>query len=289
MKPAPLERVEALVDRYRCFVFDQYGVLHDGQRAYRGMGETLDAIKAAGATVVVLTNSGRRAAPNAERLAGFGYGAARVDHVVSSGELAYRLLSGQIDSDARRDRSMAATWKLDAGSRVLLLARGDDRSAIDGLPGRPTGEPADATHVLIAGSEGERRSLDDYRAILEPAVARGVPALCTNPDRWMLVGRNRRCFAAGQIAETYAELGGSVLYVGKPWPAIYRFLLAEAGATAGETVCIGDSIEHDIRGAAKAGCASVLVATGIHADADAVQRRALYERYAATPDFLLAG
>ena len=38
--PRPVAAIESLVDRYALFLFDQYGVLHDGVRPYDGVAET---------------------------------------------------------------------------------------------------------------------------------------------------------------------------------------------------------------------------------------------------------
>ena len=99
-----------------------------------------------------------------------------------------------------------------------------------------------------------------------------MPALCINPDRIMLLGGGRTGFAPGVVADAYEALGGPVRRIGKPWPAIYAHALAEQGVTPRETLCIGDSVEHDIAGAQAVGCDSLLVATGIHAGASDSER-----------------
>jgi putative hydrolase of the HAD superfamily len=52
-----------------------------------------------------------------------------------------------------------------------------------------------------------------------------------------------------------AELGAA-----KPDPAIFRAALERLGATAGEAMHVGDSVEHDVAGAHAAGLEAVLVA-----------------------------
>lgn len=48
----------------------------------------------------------------------------------------------------------------------------------------------------------------------------------------------------------------------KPAPAIFAAALARAGVAAGQAVHVGDSLEHDVRGARAAGIAAVLVRRG---------------------------
>ena len=276
--PRPVGAIESLSGRYALFLFDQFGVLHDGTRAYPGMHATLRAIKAAGRAVGVVTNSGKRADYNRARLAAFGFDASLVDVVASSGEVAWRRLAG-VDAGAGAAPA--------AGARVLVVGRGGDRGFLDALPVTETDDAGTCDLVLIAGCEPERFALEDYRARLAPAAARGVPALCTNPDRVMLLGDGATGFAAGVVADAYAALGGPVERIGKPWPAIYAHALAACGATPARTLCIGDSVEHDVGGARAAGCDALLVDTGIHAGLDAAGRAALFAAEGLVPDWLL--
>jgi len=52
-------------------------------------------------------------------------------------------------------------------------------------------------------------------------------------------------------------------------------------------VCIGDSLEHDIAGAAAAGLSSCLVRTGILADTADAGLASIADSHGARPDFLM--
>ncbi|MDX8453312.1 TIGR01459 family HAD-type hydrolase [Mesorhizobium sp. VK9D] len=269
-----LDEIGALAERYRVFLLDQFGVLHDGQQPYPGAVEALSALKRAGKTVALISNSGKRAEPNEQRLLRLGFEAGSWDHFVSSGEVAWRLF-----------RDMAREGTLRAGTRCLLISRDDDRSAIEDLPLTLTERGDDAELVLITASEGDRYDLDHYRGLLGPAVARKVPCFCTNPDRIMLTAIGPR-FGAGKIADVYEHLGGSVTRIGKPYPAIYHAALSLAGnPTRGDVICVGDSVEHDIAGGNAAGVATALVLSGILADSGDLA--GLFQELGAWPDYTL--
>ncbi|TPN89793.1 TIGR01459 family HAD-type hydrolase [Mesorhizobium sp. CU2] len=275
-KPQPphLDGVEALAERYEVFLLDQFGVLHDGQRPYPGAVEALSALRHAGKTVVLVSNSGKRAEPNEQRLLKLGFQPGSWDHFVSSGEVAWR------DFDR-----LVVNGKFRLGTRCLLISRDDDRSAIEGLAFRLAKDGNDAELVLISASEGDRYDLDHYRALFAPATARRVPCFCTNPDRIMLTAVGPR-FGAGALADLYESLGGSVVRIGKPYPEIYHAALALAGnPEPGSVVCVGDSVEHDIAGGAGVGVATALVRSGILADAGDLT--GLFDEHGAYPDFML--
>ncbi|MFC3325793.1 TIGR01459 family HAD-type hydrolase [Mesorhizobium cantuariense] len=268
-----LDGIGLLVERYDVFLLDQFGVLHDGTRPYPGAVAALSALKRAGKTVVLVSNSGRRARPNESRLIKLGFEPGSWDHFVSSGEVAWRSFN-----------DMAASGKLRPGIKCLLISRDDDRSAIDGLPFVLTGAGDEAELVLISASEGDRYDLDHYRRLLAPAAARQVPCFCTNPDTIMLTANGPR-FGAGRLADLYESLGGSVTRIGKPHKAIFDTALALAGKPdRGTVVCVGDSVEHDISGGDGAGIATALVLSGILADTSDLA--AVFEEQQAWPDYI---
>ena len=59
-----IEGLRAIADRFDAVLVDQYGVLHDGRRAFPGAADCLRALRAAGKRIAVVSNSGKRAGPN---------------------------------------------------------------------------------------------------------------------------------------------------------------------------------------------------------------------------------
>ncbi|TPL87228.1 TIGR01459 family HAD-type hydrolase [Mesorhizobium sp. B2-3-12] len=268
-----LDGIAALAERYEVFLLDQFGVLHDGQTPYPGAVAALSTLKRAGKTVVLISNSGKRAGPNEDRLLKLGFAAGSWDHFVSSGEVAWR-----------RFHEMAATGALRPGTKCLLISRDGDRSAIKGLPFALTEAGEDAELVLISASEGDRHDLDHYRRLLAPAAVRQVPCYCTNPDKVMLTAVGPR-FGAGEIADLYESLGGGVTRIGKPFPAIFDAALALAGEPErASVVCVGDSVEHDIAGGNGVGIATALVSGGILADT--ADLAAVFDGHKVWPDYI---
>ncbi|MER8490760.1 TIGR01459 family HAD-type hydrolase [Mesorhizobium australicum] len=267
-----LDSIAPLAERYQIFLLDQFGVLHDGQAPYPGSVDALSTLKRAGKTVVLVSNSGKRARPNEDRLLKLGFAAGSWDHLVSSGEVAWR-----------RFHDMTASGALRSGTKCLLISRDGDRSAIEGLPFALCEAGEEAELVLIAASEGDRYGLDHYRRLLAPAATRQVPCFCTNPDKIMLTAIGPR-FGAGEIADLYESLGGSVTRIGKPYPGIFEAALALAGEPErGSVVCVGDSVEHDIAGGNGVGIATALVMGGILADAPDLA--AVFDEHKAWPDY----
>ncbi|HEV7250229.1 MAG TPA: TIGR01459 family HAD-type hydrolase [Shinella sp.] len=275
MSIAPLTTLAGLAARYDAFFVDQFGVLRDDERAYPGANAALLHLKALGKTIVILSNSGRSGDYNAERLVGLGFDRAGFDRFLTSGDVAHDILARETAGKA-------------GGTRCLTISSGGDRNLSDRLGFESVVDAALADIVIISGSEAETIPLSAYRARLQPAARRGVPCYCTNPDRHKLAKGGGTAPGAGSIALEYQDLGGPVRWFGKPHPAIYQHAQALLKDVAADRiVCVGDSIEHDIAGAAGAGLAACLVRTGILAERPEDDLASISAEYGVRPDFLL--
>lgn len=274
--PQAIDGLGEIIAAHDLFLVDQYGVLHDGRKLFPGVVAALTAIKAAGKTSIILTNSGRRAAQNVQRLVKLGLPAASFDHVVSSGEVSWHALDkGQLGQPFVR------------GAKVCVVGLQGENYGLDGLDLQFTDDPALAQLILILGSDAPQTSLSDYRAFLAPAARAGIPALSSNPDKLMHTLKGLQP-APGAIAEIYEELGGTVRYIGKPFADIYRYALALARKTPkARVLAIGDSVEHDIAGAARMGFNSLLIRGGILIEVDGAGLENLYTEYQAWPTYVM--
>ncbi|WP_064697415.1 TIGR01459 family HAD-type hydrolase [Rhizobium aegyptiacum] len=275
MSIASYTAVAALAAHYDTFLIDQFGVLRDDERAYPGANAALLHLKALGKTIVILSNSGRSGEYNAERLVRLGFDRTGFDHFLTSGDVAHDILALEA---AERTGKM----------RCLTISSGLDRNLADRLGFESVENAEIADIVIISGSEAEAIPLSAYREKLEPAARRGVPCYCTNPDRHKLAPGGGVAPAAGSIALAYQELGGPIRWFGKPYPAIYEHAQRLLGDPPSDRiVCIGDSLEHDIAGASRAGLASCLVRTGILAEHSDAELDGIAAGYGIRPNFLM--
>jgi HAD superfamily hydrolase (TIGR01459 family) len=267
--------LSAIAAEFDGFCIDQFGVMHDGQRPYPGAVDALTRLTAAGKSIVVLTNSGKRAGPNRDRIVALGFPPNSFTAVVSSGEVAW---------DGMRHGRFGPVFT--AGATLAVVGKDGDDYGLDGLDITFTDDWSRAEGLLLLGSDCPRTSLATYRdRLARPARAR-IPALCCNPDLTMLTREGLQP-SAGAIAQIYAELGGHVMYVGKPHRAIYEQAARTAGLAPGRLLAVGDSLDHDVAGGASAGFRTALVRTGILADLDETALGAALAAAPARPDYIL--
>jgi HAD superfamily hydrolase (TIGR01459 family) len=253
-----LDGIAPLVPRYEGFVLDLWGVVHDGRAPYPGVVDALERLHAAGKRVAFLSNAPRRAWVVERQLAGMGIAkGAHYDGVVTSGELVRRHL-------LLREHPFFARL----GTRAFHIGPERDLSVVEETDVALVESPAQADFVLNTGPDPRRgpRSVEPYAETLEACAGLGLPMVCANPDRAVMVAGDR-LIAAGALAEHYAELGGEVMEIGKPDPAVYPPVLDLLGLRARERVlAIGDSPHTDLAGAQAAGLDAVWALTGLAGD-----------------------
>lgn len=254
-----LESITETFSDYDGYVLDLWGVVHDGRKPYPGAIEALAALKATGKRVAFLTNAPRRAWYIDEMLRGMGITPELHDGIMSSGEATWLLLKSGADPRFT--------------GRAFHIGPERDLSVVEEGVAELVPEPGDARFLLNTGPDPERgpRSVEPYRDDLARCFEAGLPMLCVNPDRAVMVA-GERILCAGALADVYREMGGVVLEIGKPDAAVYGPTLALLGdVPRHRVVAVGDTPHTDIAGAMAAGLDSLWAMTGLfaHAHGDA--------------------
>jgi len=271
--------------RYQGFIIDQWGVLHDGGDPYPDAIDCLTSLRALDVKIVLLSNSGKRAAHNQQRLQEIGYNSELFDAIVTSGEASWQTLHD------RSDPAIAAF-----GRRCYLWSRGGDHAHVEGLDIEVVENAEDADFIYLAGVP-DYAKLESYLPVLEIGAKRSLPLICANPDIIAIYPNGGRGMAPGGVAKRYEEMGGKAIYVGKPHRPVYDLCLKKLGDMPRDGILgIGDSLEHDIAGGNGIGIDTVLLTHGVHREAFAEARSEadkqaaldrLEEKYRARPSFVL--
>ena len=251
-RPIPiLASIEELGSPRDAWLTDIWGVMHNGVAPFQRASEACIRFREAGGTVLLLSNAPRPHASVAEQLDRIGVPRAAWDAILTSGDAS---------------RALIGTY---GGRPVFPLGPERDAPLYDGLP--ITLSDAAAAEVISCTGlfDDESETPDNYTALLAGFAARNLPMICANPDLTVERG-NRIVYCAGAIAAEYEKLGGKVSYAGKPHGPIYDLALDALAKLRAQPVprdrilAIGDGIRTDITGAARAGIASVFIASGVH-------------------------
>jgi HAD superfamily hydrolase (TIGR01459 family) len=244
-----LSGLHEIAPDYDALICDVWGVLHDGHKARPEACAALKTFRAERGRVVLLSNAPRPVVDLEEQFKRFGVPADCYDAIVTSGVAAH-------DDLARR----SAHGRL----KMYHLGPERDRGVFNDLP-IDCVTTAEADIVLCTGLfDDDHETPDDYRDQLAALARRKLVMLCANPD--LVVQRGGRLIpCAGGLAKLYEELGGPVVYYGKPYKPIYDVTLA-ALPDAKWPLAVGDGLNTDIRGANVAGLDALFIADGIHGE-----------------------
>ena len=250
---------------YRALFCDLWGCLHDGHAPFPAAVAALQGFRAAGGTVLLLTNAPRPKPSVIKQLQHLGVPDDCYDEVVSSGDAAqYALITGAV------------------GHRVYHLGPAKDlpffTDFADDLQATRAAQPP-ITLVPLTSAEGIvctglfddlTETPADYRATLLYAKTRGLKLLCANPDIVVDMGATR-VFCAGALAQAFDQNGGTSLYFGKPHPPIYdlarrRLAVLRPEIDDSRILCVGDGIATDVQGGIAEGLDTLFITGGLAAD-----------------------
>ncbi len=268
-----------LSEKYDGFIVDLWGVVHDGIKTYPGVIECLRQLRAAGKSVVFLSNAPRRAVAVGRALNAMAITPDLYTGVMSSGEAVHIAMRDRVDPEFAG-----------LGSKLYHLGPARDRDVFNTLAYTEVDAPALADFILNTGPD-DHLGPDDpsiYAATLQAGLDAKLPMVCANPDL-EVIRDGKRIICAGLLAQYYAARGGLVIERGKPDAAIYAPTMELLGTTRARSLAVGDSLRTDIAGAKAAGIDSCWVLSGIHAlhaeDAPAEAARAGVAPVAILPAF----
>ena len=253
--PNLISHFASIAADYDVLLCDVWGVVHNGVAAFPQACDALMRARAAGVTVVFITNAPRPHLVVRGQLEGLKVPRETYDDIVTSGDVTRGVIETR------------------AGQSLYHLGPARDRSIFTDMKTPVRFAPVDsADYVVCSGlDDDDLNTPEDYRRELEIMRARNLFMICGNPDRVVDRG-DRLVYCAGAVADLYASMGGEVLYAGKPFKPIYDMALASAEKVRGSNVpldrvlCIGDSVRTDLRGARDAGIDFLFITAGIHAE-----------------------
>jgi HAD superfamily hydrolase (TIGR01459 family) len=247
------EKLRDLVDGVDVLLSDIWGVVHNGLVSFPEACEALHNFRKQGGIVILITNAPRPADSVQRQLRKLGVADHVYDIIVSSGDLTRHFVADH------------------PGRKVFWLGPERDNSIYRGLD-PPLAPLEQADYIICTGPfDDETETAEDYRDMMMQARERKLTLICANPD--IVVERgDRLIYCAGAIAELYRELGGEVIFYGKPHRPIYERAMQLAAERQGRAIelsrvlAIGDSVRTDLAGAHGFGIDCLFVTRGIHAE-----------------------
>ncbi|HVX47102.1 MAG TPA: HAD-IIA family hydrolase [Mycobacteriales bacterium] len=252
---------QPLVRRYDVALLDLDGVVYLGHEAIPGVAEALAAVRSSGMAMAFVTNNASRTPQAvADLLTSLGV-AATADQVVTSAQAGARVLAE----------------RLRPGSTVLVVGSPALRAEVEARGMRIVESAEDRPDGVIQGFSRDLGWTDLCEAVA--AVRGGAFWVATNTDLTLPSPRGPMP-GNGTLVNVVAQVTRATpVAAGKPEPALHRESVERTGAR--DPLVVGDRLDTDIEGAARAGCASLLVFSGVTEPAELLSAGPLHR-----PSFL---
>lgn len=267
---------------YTHFIVDIWGVIHDGSHVYPGVIDNLKRVRASGKKICFLSNAPRRAIKAEKLLNNFGIDKELYDFVLTSGEATFLHLSEHKDF----------------GQEYFYMGEDKDLDLLDGLDYKIT-DMKSAKFIVNTGLGDQFPTIESRISDLKEGLKYNLPMICVNPDIIVVKQSGLEILCAGILAKRYQEMGGRVIYFGKPYKLVYD-KVKDLFSTDNNSkiLAIGDGIETDILGANENNIDAALIGGGILGNKLGIKYRELpkshdiekiCEEYKVTPKFILGG
>lgn len=282
-----LSSIKEISNNYNYFIFDVWGVLHDGSRAYPGVIETLKFLKDAGKKACFLSNAPRRASKVEEVLNRLGITKDFYDFILTSGEAAFLDLQKNQQSGFNN-----------FSNKYFYIGPNKDLDLLDGLNYEKVDDASLAGFIINTGFDHEDSTIAEKLPQIIEAKKYNLPMICVNPDLIVVNQAGKEMICAGALAREYEKMQGEVLYYGKPFPAVYKMTMEKLGnPKKSDVIAIGDGMETDIAGAKDFAIDSILVSGGIlanqlaikfHQDPNMEKLNGICQKYQIFPQFVIS-
>lgn len=238
---------------YDSFIIDIFGVIHDGLKPFPGTIDALTRLKEHGKQMCLLSNTPRRAKGAIDQMTEMGIPSELYDHVVTSGEATFHALKKRPDEFHKA-----------CGHQCWFIGTPTMEEIFEELDLEVLDSPHEASFILNSIPGTHAAEVEILKDNLKTASEKDLPMICANPDLVVNIGdQQHEC--AGTFAKYYEELGGRVVYHGKPHAPVYERCHELLGKPEkSKIVALGDSFHTDIAGANNFGIDSVFNLVGIH-------------------------
>ncbi|MDG6985327.1 MAG: HAD-IIA family hydrolase [Nitrososphaerota archaeon] len=240
--------MKRLLKDKKLFLFDLDGVFYKGKESRVKIGGTraVEQIRSKGRALFILTNNSTDSAETVfQRLQEFDV-PVREDEVLTSGLLTAEYL---------RERDGPVSYFLvgEEGLEHEMARCGHTRTE---------GDEADFVVVGL-----DRKITYDKLDQAARVARKGARIVATHSSR-LYMYKTGPAMATGPLVKAieYASSKRATV-IGKPSTLMFRIALERAGCSRSEAVMVGDQVDTDIAGAAKAGIDAILVASGVDKEA----------------------
>ena len=235
-----LEHLSEIYNSYDTFIIDLWGVIHNGILLNSKAIEAIDELSKNSKKIVFLSNAPRPSEKVKEFLRKMQIKENFLENVVTSGEAAMQAINNN-----------------KFGKLFFHLGPERDDSIFHKVKENKTSIEKSEFILCTGLFDKHEQDLNYYKELLKNSLSKRL--ICTNPDLTVHRG-NQIEHCAGAVAKIFENLGGEVIYFGKPYKEIYKMCFNDNE----KVLAIGDNLRTDIKGANDLNIDSIFISNGVH-------------------------
>ena len=235
---------------YDTFVIDLWGVIHDGITLNKKAIEAVDQLNKHSKKIVFLSNAPRPSTKVVDFLLKMKMDRKYLSNVMTSGEAAMHAIN--------QNKFGKKFFHLGPARDTEIFEKiKESKTTIDSCEFILCTGLFDKDDPDINKTQLHENDLNYYKNFLINHISKKL--VCTNPD--LIVHRgDKEEYCAGYIAKIFEEIGGKVIYYGKPHKEIYDMCFEPNE----KVLAIGDNLRTDIKGANNLNKDCLFISNGVH-------------------------
>ena len=207
--PLTINRLEEIYNDYDVFIFDQWGVIHDGQHGYLEAIKCLEILYSKKKILTIISNSSIRKKETLLRLPDLGFQSDHFSEVLTSGEMIWSSLKNKSHNEIQN-----------IGKRCFHIhdeKKNKSKKFENGLEEYVFVKNVENADFILGCTPFSNKQVVDYIPLLNIAKKNDLLFVCANPDYVSLEKKsNKNIFCMGTIAQLYNTLEGRTFILGKP-------------------------------------------------------------------------
>jgi HAD superfamily hydrolase (TIGR01459 family) len=253
-KISELRGIKEVADNYDVYFIDLWGVIHNGLACHPEALLVLDYLKKKNKKIILISNAPRPSKTVSLFLEKIHLPKSLYDILITSGD---------------ETKEYITIHK--KNKKFYHLGPDRDRDLFKDLNINLFNKEESDEIICTGLFFAENEKLEQYDSELELYKKENKILVCANPDEAVFRG-NKKELCAGALAKKFEELGGKVIYFGKPYKSIYYSALKKLNLLKIfeekkiNLIAIGDNLKTDIKGANSLNIDSIFITNGLYKD-----------------------
>jgi len=253
-KTTELKGIREVADKYDAYFIDLWGVMHNGLECFPEALSVLEYLKKKNKKIILISNAPRPSKVVSAFLEKIHLHKSLYDILITSGDETQEYITIHKENKKFYHLGPDRDRDLFKDLNINLFNKEECDEVI-------------CTGLFFA----EKETLEQYDSELEFFKKQNKILVCANPDEAVIRG-NKKEPCAGSLAKKFEEIGGHVIYFGKPYKSIYFSALKKLNLLKMfeekkiNLMAIGDNLETDVKGAVYLNIDSVFIKNGLYKD-----------------------